>query len=119
MKWLLGCIYRSNLKLAAALTLYYYRQMKSVERKFRISKEWLLAIAPNACDVETLFGVAKVSTIRQATLDNDKLLEHVDHKKLLEMSTIRVNLVIKHMGNQFDKVVKNWYDDKRVLLLTK
>lgn len=117
MAWLIKLLYSNKIKLAAALTLYYYNKMKAFESKFRVSKEWLLAITPTACEVATLFGTAKVSTVRQAVLDNDKLLEHVDHKKLLEMSTVRVNLVLKHMGNKFDTVVKNWYDDKRVLLL--
>lgn len=119
MKWLLRCLYRNQVRLAAALTLYYYRKMKSVESKFRASKAWLLAIAPRSCEVKTLFGLARVSTVKQAVLDNEQLLKHVDHRKLLEMSDIRVNLVLKHMGKKFDAVVKNWYDEKRVLLLTK
>ena len=119
MKLLMRCLYRNQVRLAAALTLYYYRKMKSVESKFRASKAWLLSIAPRACEVKTLFGTARVSTVKQAELDNEQLLKHVDHKKLLEMSDIRVNLVLKHMGKKFDAVVKNWYDEKRVLLLTK
>jgi hypothetical protein len=118
MRWLLSLLYKNKVRLAAALTLYYYQQMKRMEFKFRVNKEWLLAISSCAEDVETIFGTAKISTVRQAVLDNDKLLQFVDHKQLLEMSTVRVNLVLKQMGNKFDTVVKSWYDDKRVLLLT-
>lgn len=119
MKWMLYSIGKYNVKLIATLTLYYYKKMKSVEEKFRLCKSLLLAMSKPSDEIKTLYGLAKISTIRQATLDNDKLLEHVDHKKLLEMSTIRVNLVMKHLGNRFDAVVKNWHDDKQVQFIMK
>ena len=120
MQLLIKLLYCNNkLKLATALTLYYYKTMKSIESKFRYWKNVLLSVSPRSCEVDTLFGSAKVSTLAQAELNYDKLLKVMDAKDVLEKSILRVNLIRKSLGNKFDSVVKSWYDDKQVLFVIK
>lgn len=106
-----------RVKLIATLTLYYYRKMKRIEVRFRKCKNLLLSLSPDNCEVGTLFGRCKISTVKQAELDYGKLLKAMDHRSILDMSVVRVNLIRKHLGNKFDTVVKSWYYDKQVLFV--
>lgn len=101
-------------KLLASLTLLYYKLMKHFETQFKRNRE-LLMQQTNDGTIHTVYGTVEVRTTPKAILDVDKLIKTVPVKQLMELSQIRVNLVMKQLGNQFDKVVLKWYDSKSVL----
>ena len=114
--WLLLILCKGNrLKLSASLCLFYYKQMKKYEAPF---KNYLSTLLNDAipCTLTTPFGKVKVCYTKKATVDTDKLLKSIPIEKLISMSNVRVNLVMKYLGDKFDTVVSNWYNEKSVLL---
>ena len=112
---ILKFMYRNNpQKLAAALCLYHYKQMKKQEVSFKRYRSTLLETSATRT-YTTPFGDVDVRSVPKANLDVDKLIIKIPVKKLVTMSSVRVNLVMKYLGKEFDAIVKNWYNEKQVI----
>ena len=109
---LCGC---NKAKTLATLALRYYKQMKAKELCFHYYRSALLAYAADTYTTHTLYGRVRVQTLTKAQINTDKLAKYVPVNKLVGMSALRVNLIMKYLGNEFDKVVDKWYTTKCVL----
>lgn len=112
---ILKVMYRNNpQKLAASLCLYHYKQMKKQEASFKRQRSMLLETSA-PCTLTTPFGVVSVCMTPKANLDLDRLVATIPAHKLVTLTSVRVNLVMKYLGKDFDNVVANWYNEKQVL----
>lgn len=102
-------------KVLSAMCLWYYKQMKHREEYFKEYRSALLNVVFAPYQTNTVFGKVRVSQQQKAILNMPALIQYIPVNKLMDMSAVRVNLVMKYLGNEFDKVVEKWYNSKSVL----
>ena len=107
-------------KSLANKVFHYYNKMKYYEALFRQHKAMLTEQYPMGTTFQLPNGSITVSENKKVVLDIGKVLKTIPHNVLLEVVNIKVNVLVKYVGQaKFRELISHWNKEKSIIIKVK